>query len=117
MAIKSSHLPHLFQPFGTRIMVGDDPCLEGKGKPDPTIFIEAAKRHLNFDSELSRARVWSSRMVHQGLRRRKQPGCQVIVWVPDPELVKTIGDHDLEPTPTLSSWEDFVREEWGLPPY
>lgn len=41
--IKSGHLPHLFDAFGTNVLCGDDPILEGKGKPDPTIFIEAAK--------------------------------------------------------------------------
>lgn len=41
--IKSAHLPHLFDPFGDKILCGDDPRLGGKGKPDPTIFIEGAK--------------------------------------------------------------------------
>lgn len=41
--IKSGHLQHLFGLFSTNVLCGDDPILEGKGKPDPTIFIEAAK--------------------------------------------------------------------------
>jgi len=41
--IKSAHLEHLFGPFSGKILCGDDPILEGKGKPDPTIFVEAAK--------------------------------------------------------------------------
>lgn len=41
--IKSAHLSHLFDLFGDKVLCGDDPRLEGKGKPDPTIFVEAAK--------------------------------------------------------------------------
>jgi len=41
--IKSAHLSHLFDPFNGKVLCGDDPRLEGKGKPDPTIFIEGGK--------------------------------------------------------------------------
>lgn len=41
--IKTAHLSSLFSPFGSNLICGDDPILLGKGKPDPTIFIEAAK--------------------------------------------------------------------------
>ncbi|SCZ89171.1 BZ3500_MvSof-1268-A1-R1_Chr1-1g01005 [Microbotryum saponariae] len=116
MAIKSTHLPHLFEPFRTRIMVGDDPCLQGKGKPDPTIFIEAAKRHLGFDCDESRSRVLVFEDGPPGVRAAKSAGMPV-VWVPDPQLLKTMGDHDLDPTQILNSLVDFVPEEWGLPPY
>ncbi|KDE09464.1 hypothetical protein MVLG_00366 [Microbotryum lychnidis-dioicae p1A1 Lamole] len=116
MAIKSTHLPDLFNSFGTRIMVGDDPCLQGKGKPDPTIFIEAAKRHLDFDCDESRSRVLVFEDGVPGVRAARSAGMPV-VWVPDPELLKTMGDHDLDPTQILNSLLDFVPEEWGLPPY
>ena len=41
-----------------------------------------------------------------------------VVWVPDPELLKVMGDsHDLDPSHTHESMEHFVPEHWGLPPY
>lgn len=41
-----------------------------------------------------------------------------MVWVPDQELQKVMGDeHDLMPSQTLTSLEHFKPEEWGLPPY
>jgi hypothetical protein len=40
-----------------------------------------------------------------------------VVWVPDPNLLK-LGHHvDERPDQILASLEDFVPEEWGLPPY
>lgn len=41
--IKSSNLGPLFQPFGDRVVCGDDETVIGRGKPDPAIFHEAAK--------------------------------------------------------------------------
>lgn len=38
--IKTGHLDYLFSHFGDMVICGDDPILEGKGKPDPTIFLE-----------------------------------------------------------------------------
>lgn len=41
-----------------------------------------------------------------------------VVWIPDPELLATMGDsHDLEPSHTHTSMEDFDPAAWGLPPY
>ena len=47
----------------------------------------------------------------------------IVVWVPDPNLV-ALGDRGMEavspidrPDLILKSLEDFVPEQWGLPPY
>jgi len=41
-----------------------------------------------------------------------------VVWVPDMELVKTLGDdHGLNPSHTHDSLEEFKPENWGLPAY
>ena len=48
---------------------------------------------------------------------------RAVVWVPDPNLV-ALGERGVEtispvdqPDATLRSLEDFVPEQWGLPPY
>lgn len=44
----------------------------------------------------------------------------VVVWVPDANLVALGGEATSvgeQPDVTLKSLEDFVPEEWGLPPY
>ena len=43
-----------------------------------------------------------------------------MVWVPDQNLVALGGEAtsvDEQPEQTLKSLEDFIPEEWGLPPY
>ena len=42
--IKTAHLDFLFKPFGTRVICGDDPILEGKGKPGQSSRISYLKR-------------------------------------------------------------------------
>ncbi|GAA5953858.1 hypothetical protein JCM21900_005493 [Sporobolomyces salmonicolor] len=114
--IKSAHLPHLFGPFTNNILCGDDPILEGKGKPDPTIFIEAAKM-LGITTPEQRSRVLVFEDGAPGVRAARAAGMEV-VWVPDPELLKTLGeDHDLNPSQQHASMEHFEPELWGLPPY
>ncbi|KAI5479263.1 Haloacid dehalogenase-like hydrolase domain containing protein [Pseudohyphozyma bogoriensis] len=115
-AIKTAHLDYLFGPFGTNVLCGDDSILEGKGKPDPTIFLEAAKM-LGITDDESRKKVLVFEDGAPGVRAARAAGMEV-VWVPDPELVKVMsGSDDLDPTHTHSTLEDFVPEEWGLPPY
>ncbi|GAA6061002.1 hypothetical protein JCM10212_001058, partial [Sporobolomyces blumeae] len=115
-AIKSAHLPHLFDPFGNMILCGDDPVLEGKGKPDPTIFIEAAKM-LGISSPEGRAKCLVFEDGAPGVRAARAAGMEVI-WIPDPELVATMGpDHGLDPSHTHESMEHFDPAQWGLPPY
>ncbi|BGP18471.1 hypothetical protein JCM10213_001214 [Rhodosporidiobolus nylandii] len=113
--IKSEHLGHLFEPFTGRVLCGDDPILEGKGKPDPTIFIEAAKM-LGVNTPEDRAKVLVFEDGVSGVQAARAAGMEV-VWIPDPELLTTIGDHGLTPSQQHGSMADFEPEKWGLPPY
>ncbi|GAA6031625.1 hypothetical protein JCM8097_006555 [Rhodosporidiobolus ruineniae] len=114
--IKSEHLPHLFGPFSTNILCGDDPILEGKGKPDPTIFIEAAKMlGINTPEERSKVLVFEDGV--SGVQAARAAGMEV-VWIPDPELLGQLGDsHGLTPSHQHDSMADFDPAAWGLPPY
>ncbi|GAA5993062.1 hypothetical protein JCM10908_003086 [Rhodotorula pacifica] len=114
--IKSAHLPHLFDSFSTNILCGDDPILEGKGKPDPTIFIKAAEM-LGYSTPEERAKVLVFEDGVSGVQAARAAGMEV-VWIPDPELVNTLGsNHDLNPSHQHSTMEDFDPAAWGLPPY
>ncbi|BGP10027.1 putative uncharacterized hydrolase [Rhodotorula toruloides] len=113
--IKSAHLGHLFDCFSTNILCGDDPILEGKGKPDPTIFIEAAKM-LGINTPEERKKVLVFEDGVSGVQAARAAGMEV-VWIPDPELLNTLGDHNLDPSHQHSSMEDFDPGAWGLPPY
>ncbi|GAA5992503.1 hypothetical protein JCM5350_003499 [Sporobolomyces pararoseus] len=114
--IKSAHLPHLFDPFGDKILCGDDPRLGGKGKPDPTIFIEGAKM-LGITTDEERSKVLVFEDGAPGVIAARAAGMEV-VWIPDMELVKTLGDdHGLNPSHTHESMEHFDPSNWGLPPY
>ncbi|GAA6046887.1 hypothetical protein JCM3770_003412 [Rhodotorula araucariae] len=113
--IKTAHLDHLFAPFSTNIICGDDPILEGKGKPDPTIFIEAAKM-LGIDTPEERAQVLVFEDGITGVQAARAAGMEV-VWIPDPELLNSIGDHALEPSHQHTTMDEFDPAAWGLPPY
>ncbi|GAA5859472.1 hypothetical protein JCM8547_006840 [Rhodosporidiobolus lusitaniae] len=114
--IKSAHLSHLFDSFSTNILCGDDPILEGKGKPDPTIFIEAA-RMLGIDTPEGRSRVLVFEDGVSGVQAARAAGMEV-VWIPDAELITTLSDsHGLTPSIQHASMEDFDPVAWGLPPY
>ncbi|GAA6024804.1 hypothetical protein JCM11491_005612 [Sporobolomyces phaffii] len=114
--IKSAHLGHLFEPFGDKVLCGDDPRLGGKGKPDPTIFIEGAKL-LGITTQEERKAVLVFEDGAPGVVAARAAGMEV-VWIPDAELVNTLGDdHGLNPSLTHESMEHFDPAQWGLPPY
>lgn len=116
-AVKTAHLDHLFAPFGDRVLCGDDERLMGKGKPDPTIFILAAELFLNINTPEERAKVLIFEDGAPGVRAARAAGMEV-VWIPDGELLKVMGEsHDLNPTHSHSTLEDFRPELWGLPAY
>ncbi|KAI0315229.1 HAD-like protein [Amylostereum chailletii] len=133
---KSSHLQEIFGLFGERVTCGDDPWLKaegGKGKPAPDVFLVAARSigrpvgekgplgELEGDAvreketeERKRGLVFEDALA--GARAAKRAGMNV-VWVPDPELLTVDSKDEITPDQTLRSLEDFVPEEWGLPPY
>lgn len=75
--VKTAHLGHLFCHFerGVNLIVGDDPILEGKGKPDPKIFLEAGKL-LGFVQEEERRRVLVFEDGIPGVRAARSAGME-----------------------------------------
>ncbi|GJN92598.1 hypothetical protein Rhopal_005633-T1 [Rhodotorula paludigena] len=113
--IKSGHLQHLFGLFSTNILCGDDPILEGKGKPDPTIFIEAAKM-LGINTPEERKKVLVFEDGISGVQAARAAGMEV-VWIPDPELLNSLGEQEVKASHQHKTMEDFDPAAWGLPPY
>lgn len=96
----------------------DDPILAGRGKPDPTIFLEAAKL-LGLASAEDHAATLVFEDGAPGVRAAAAAGMQC-VWIPDAMLVRTLAGEELEalrPTERLASAEAFRPEEWGLPAF
>lgn len=71
--------------------------------------------HNRTDEERSKVLVFEDGAP--GVIAARAAGMEV-VWVPDMELVKTLGDdHGLKPSHTHDSLEEFNPENWGLPAY
>ncbi|GBE80618.1 Putative uncharacterized hydrolase [Sparassis crispa] len=138
--LKSAHLGDaLFDAFGGRVVCADDGLVRpGRGKPHPDIFLVTAETCLGRAVGLGeegepgvevsdeQRRERASGLVFEdaipGLQAGKRAGMNVI-WVPDPNILlvdaanlgSSAGAHEADQT--LRSLEDFVPEEWGLPPY
>lgn len=139
--VKRAANPELFDLFGEHFVTGDDPRVE-RGKPNPDIFLLAAREGLGHDEGRWDERVRLPGAKHDGtlLGGEKdllvfedgRPGVTAarragmnVVWIPDPELLKLHHDQlpghpdsDADaPHQTLTTMLDFKPEEWGLPPY
>ncbi|EPT04610.1 hypothetical protein FOMPIDRAFT_1156880 [Fomitopsis schrenkii] len=133
---KSAHLMNaLFGLFEGRVVCADDGLIKpGRGKPHPDVFLVAASRMLGRDvgegeaeersvGEVQRAERGKGLVFEDaipGVQAGKRAGMHV-VWVPDANLL-ALGNSgptlDVEqPDQMLKSLEQFVPEEWGLPPY
>ncbi|TRM70206.1 HAD-like domain-containing protein [Schizophyllum amplum] len=125
-ALKTAHLGHVFEKFGARVVCGDD-LAAARGKPEPDIFLTAAKGALGRNvgepgvepteaqrAERAKGLVFEDAMP--GMQAGKRAGMNV-VWVPDVNLLDVPHDSHERPDQVLRSLEDFVPEEWGLPPY
>ncbi|KAH9858492.1 HAD-like protein [Lenzites betulinus] len=131
---KSSHLGALFDCFAGRVVCADDGLVRaGRGKPHPDIFLVAAARFLLRgvgEGEAGEGQVSEGEAAERakglvfedsipGVQAAKRAGMSV-VWVPDAELL-AIGGGAAPAVETpdlmLKSLEEFVPEEWGLPPY
>lgn len=125
------------------VVCGDDVSGKTTGKPEPYIFLYAAREKLGRqvgDGEedvspehaLERARGLVFEDAIPGVEAGKRAGMSgaaffggedevltrvPVIWVPDPNLraMKYSGKH--VPDQTLWSLEEFRPEEWGLPPY
>lgn len=131
--IKSGANPSLFAPFGTRVVCGDDERIK-RGKPNPDIFLLAAREGLQsdvfktgirelgeeHDGELAgrEGEILVFEDAKPGVQAAKRAGMNV-VWVPDPNLKALLkeSDEDIGATQTIDSLLDWKPEQWGLPPY
>ncbi|GAA6012220.1 hypothetical protein JCM10207_002766 [Rhodosporidiobolus poonsookiae] len=114
--VKAAHLPHIYNIFQGNVVCGDDPALQGRGKPDPAIFIEAAKR-LGFSTPEERSRVLVFEDSVAGIQAARAAGMEA-VWVPDEYLLAVLGErHGVDCSQQLSSLEEFNPAAWGLPVY
>ncbi|KAI0829846.1 HAD-like protein [Trametes gibbosa] len=132
--LKSSHLGALFDCFEGRVVCADDGLVRaGRGKPHPDIFLVAAARfllravgtgeageaHVSGEAAAERAKGLVFEDAIPGVQAAKRAGMSV-AWVPDANLLSIGGDAaPTAETPDLmlQSLEEFVPEEWGLPPY
>ncbi|KAL9711509.1 hypothetical protein Ac2012v2_004579 [Leucoagaricus gongylophorus] len=125
--LKTAHLQATFGCFEGKVICGDDTHHNIKGKPAPDIFIVAAKELLSRDVgsaddpitvkqriERSKGLVFEDAL--SGLQAGKRAGMSV-VWVPDQNLLDVGYSGEERADQTLKSLEDFVPEQWGLPPY
>ncbi|KAF8268198.1 HAD-like protein [Lactarius quietus] len=126
---KTVHLQHVFACFGGHVVCADDGA--GRGKPFPDVFLTAARalgRAVGPNEDVGadgvgeaehaeRARALVFEDAIPGVQAGKRAGMSV-VWVPDENLLSVGGSQTVEkPDQTLRSLEDFVPEEWGLPPF
>lgn len=128
--MKTAHLRHGFDLFGTHVVVGNDPRVPvGRGKPAPDIFLTALqsindeRKEQNLEEILPQeCLVFEDGML--GVVAGKAAGCKV-VWVPDVRALEVIpketidelidmgndtnDTHDLLPSLTA-----FDKSKYGL---
>jgi len=122
---KAQHSPGLFACFGNRTVCGDDHGI-AKVKPAPDLFLAAAREKLGLDvgtpdgvcvsaqvAARSKGLIFEDAAV--GIQAAKRAGMSA-VWVVNEDLYRS-ADLNEQPDLVLNSLEEFVPEEWGLPPY
>ncbi|KAF9462432.1 HAD-like domain-containing protein [Collybia nuda] len=125
--LKTGHLGEVFECFEGKVICGDDKQYKMQGKPAPDIFLVAAKEMLGVDvgdpqypandeQKENRMRGLVFEDGVPGLQAGKRAGMSVI-WVPDANLLDLGYAGKERADQTLKSVENFVPEEWGLPPY
>ncbi|KAH9032430.1 HAD-like protein [Lactarius pseudohatsudake] len=127
---KTAHLQHVFARFEGHVVCGSDDS-SGRGKPFPDVFLAAARAlgrtvgpnedggaaEVGEDERAERARGLVFEDAIPGVQAGKRAGMSV-VWVPDENLLSLGRPQSGEqPDQTLHSLEQFVPEEWGLPPF
>ncbi|EGN99750.1 hypothetical protein SERLA73DRAFT_179933 [Serpula lacrymans var. lacrymans S7.3] len=124
--LKTGHLSDIFECFNGKIVCGDDYPGRMQGKPNPDIFLIAAREKLGrnvgekdecTDEEKGeRAKGLVFEDAIPGMQAGKRAGMAVI-WVPDANLLGVEYSGRERADQTLKSIEDFKPEEWGLPSY
>lgn len=145
--LKTAHLEEVFGSFGGKVVCADDQQYTMRGKPEPDIFLVAAREVLgrnvgyptepeNEEHKVQRANGLVFEDALLGLQAGKRAGMSgaspfhyyrtsttanlaylSVVWVPDANLLDLGNTGEEQADQTLRSIEDFVPEEWGLPPY
>ncbi|KAK0195057.1 HAD-like domain-containing protein [Armillaria mellea] len=109
---------HLQEVFG---------CFDRTSGPEPDIFLIAARDLLRRDVGEARSDISEAHKAERskglvfedglpGMQAGKRAGMNVI-WIPDANLldVEYVGEEKADAM--LKSLQEFVPEEWGLPPY
>jgi len=125
--LKTGHLGEVFGCFEGKVVCSDDAKWTMRGKPEPDIFLVAARELLGRNvgdplGEVSEAQLVerSKGLVFEdglpGMQAGKRAGMSV-VWIPDPGLMNVQYSGEEQADQILKTLEDFVPEEWGLPSY
>ncbi|RXW25011.1 hypothetical protein EST38_g794 [Candolleomyces aberdarensis] len=127
--LKTGHHQDIFGLFEGKVVCASDKQYNMRGKPFPDIFITAAREMLGRDVGDAQGEQTPAQVAERakglvledalpGMQAGKRAGMKV-VWVPDPNLlgVKDVKDGPETPDQVLHSLENFVPEQWGLPPY
>jgi pseudouridine-5'-monophosphatase len=121
--LKTEHLRHGFDLFGSHVVVGDDERIPpGRGKPNPDIWrialesLNAERRTKNLE-EIKPEECLVFEDGVPGVIAGKAAGCRV-VWVPDAralqvmeedEIVELVQGHEI-----LESLEHLDKKKYGL---
>jgi len=124
--MKTRHLAQVFGCFEEKVVCGDDDQGRIMGKPEPDIFLVAAREKLRRkvgsgtecsdkeNEERGKGLVFEDAIP--GMQAGKRAGMSV-VWVPDSSLLDVEYSGSEKADQVLKSVEDFAPEQWGLPPY
>lgn len=107
--IKMKSHQNLFDLFSHKVMGSTDPEVK-RGKPDPDIFLIAARRFVDNPKPVD-CLVFED--APNGVKAAVSAGMQVVM-VPDPIITE---DQRTGATLVLKSLEDFQPEVFGLPPF
>ncbi|TFK70595.1 HAD-like protein [Pluteus cervinus] len=136
--LKTVNHQDVFGLFEGKVVCGDDAASDlpgggnGKefvirGKPEPDVFLVAARELLGRDvgepqgevnekqtEERAKGLVFEDSLP--GMQAGRRAGMHV-VWVPDSSLLDVEYNGEERADQLLKSLEEFRPEEWGLPPY
>jgi len=124
--LKTGHLVEVFGCFEGKVVCGDDYPGKMRSKPEPDIFLLAARemlgRKVGESAECSEEEMEErgKGLVFEdaipGMQAAKRAGMSM-VWVPDTNLLDVEFSGPEKADQILKSVEEFVPEQWGLPPY
>jgi pseudouridine 5'-phosphatase len=144
-SLKTGHLAEVFRCFEDNVVCGDDHPGTMRGKPEPDIFLTAARECLgrkvgeSTDCSEEEKEERSKGLILEdaipGMQAGKKAGmsgeCEhvhdvvmihhicssVVVWVPDAKLLDVEFAGPERADQILKSVEEFAPEQWGLPQY